>query len=56
MFAFSWLRKKGFRRYLILIISIAMILTVILAVIFAILNTEFTLNDDSDDDDDCKII
>ncbi|MHA2007745.1 MAG: hypothetical protein ACXABO_08595 [Promethearchaeota archaeon] len=56
MCALSWFRESGIKRYFILIISIAMISTIILAIIFAILNTEVTLNDDGDDDDGCEII
>ncbi|MFW9773136.1 MAG: hypothetical protein ACFFEO_13360 [Candidatus Thorarchaeota archaeon] len=57
MLGFNRLRNKTLKRYAILFFSIIIISTVILALVLAITNTEFTLNDNSDDGDDgCEII
>ncbi|MFW9783194.1 MAG: hypothetical protein ACFFFB_13005 [Candidatus Heimdallarchaeota archaeon] len=57
MLGFNRLRNKTLKRYAILFFSIIIISTVILALVLAIANTEFTFNDNSDDGDDgCEII
>lgn len=55
MLKMTWLRNKSVKHIVIIIISLAMISTVILAIVFAILNIEFTINEGDDDDDDCDI-
>ncbi|MFX1278320.1 MAG: hypothetical protein ACFFA3_02820 [Promethearchaeota archaeon] len=48
------LRNDKIRRIVIVAIAIAIVSTVALAIIFAVLNIKFVI-DEGDDDDDCKI-
>lgn len=49
------LRNGKIRRIVILAISLAIASTVVLGIIFAVLNIKFVIDEGDDDDDDCKI-
>ena len=53
MVTLSWLRKEGIKRVVIITISLAIVSTLVLAIIFAVLNIEFAINEGDDNDDDC---
>ena len=46
----NWIRKKGIKRLLILLLSIATITTIAISVVIAITNPEITIDDDGNDD------
>ena len=51
MVTLSWLRKEGIKRVVIITISLAIVSTLVLAIIFAVLNIEFAINEGDDNDD-----